>query len=549
MSGNSSSPDRNPWPRIATWLALLLPVFAWAPLTFPGYFVLHSGFLPAFNLNHLMTHLTDPAWAPLIGQAHDVWRSERALPYLLAAVPRLLGLPATGAVKLVFGLSLTAGAVGVYAWARRSLGAWAGLLAAFVYVLWPINLATVYVRGAFAEAVFLGLMPWVLWAAARAAGAGGAGRAALLALLMAATFWTQAGLAAWLSIICLIYLVLEARRAETAPWAGLAGWAGGWLVGLAGLAPVILRNGWGSAPRVAFAEHFVYPHQLLLAGWGFGPSIPGPDDTLTYQLGIVAFGLALFALVDPALGRVRTENARHQQRGPLILFSVAVLMCVFLSSTLAAPLWRIFSLPARTLTYPWQLLLLGGPWAAMLAGLGGSALAQVWARAAGQTDVARAEAALPLYAGLLALTLIGSYSYLAPQTTLVKPPDAPVAIFGEDEIALLSAGIRGGPGPGHRLVLHTEWQALRPIAEDYTIFFHAMGPDGTLWGQADSMPQGGAAPTSGWQPGQVVDDQLRLTLKPDTPAESGFTYPVGLYLWQTGARLPAGSDDKVVVQP
>jgi hypothetical protein len=203
-------------------------------------------------------------------------------------------------------------------------------------------------------------------------------------------------------------------------------------------------------------------------------------------------------------------------------------------------------LPARTLTYPWQILLLAGPWAAMLAGLGGRALAELWPRPDG-ADAVPAE--LPLFAGLLALALLGSAAFLDPQTTLAAPPDAPVAIFGENEIALLSARVRGAPGPGGTLMLDTEWQALRPVGENYTIFFHAVGPDGTMWGQADAMPQGGAAPTGGWQPGQVMTDTLSLTLQPAAPAGEGYSYPVGLYLWQTGQRVPAGDDDKVVLQP
>jgi hypothetical protein len=160
-----------------------------------------------------------------------------------------------------------------------------------------------------------------------------------------------------------------------------------------------------------------------------------------------------------------------------------------------------------------------------------------------------AETALPLYAGLLALALLGSYAYLAPQTARTLAPDAPIAIFGDNELVLLRANVRGEPRPGALMTLETEWQALRAPAADYTVFFHAVGPDGTLWGQRDAMPRDGAAPTSGWLPGQVVTDTMRLTLQPDAPASADYAYRVGLYDWRTGTRLSAGADDKVVLQP
>jgi hypothetical protein len=331
-------------------------------------------------------------------------------------------------------------------------------------------------------------------------------------------------------------------------WPGVAppllGLLGGCALGLLGLAPVIARHGWGDTVRVAFEEHFVYPHQLMSAGWGFGPSIAGPYDTLPFQLGIVAFGLASFAIVDPARWSSSASDGASDRRERALLYFAAglVLVLAFLSSTLSAPVWRILPFVSRTLTYPWQLLLLAGPWLALLAGMGSLALSARLGEVEGIPSV-------PLYAGLMALVLAGSYAYLTPQTSNILPPKQPAAIFGEDEIVLLRAAAEGEPGPGKALRMNLEWQALKPMAKDYTVFVHAIGPDGVLWGQHDSMPRDGAAPTSGWQPGAVISDTMRLELKADAPSGPGYSYPVGLYLWQTGERLGAGAQDQFIVQP
>jgi hypothetical protein len=100
------------------------------------------------------------------------------------------------------------------------------------------------------------------------------------------------------------------------------------------------------------------------------------------------------------------------------------------------------------------------------------------------------------------------------------------------------------------------WQALRALDSDYTIFVHAVTPDGTRWAQVDTMPQGGKLPTSQWRLGQVVTDTYVLTFNPDAPGAQDYRYLLGLYLWQTGQRLPAGTvedpqqaDDKAVLAP
>ena len=282
-----------PWPLAATLLAWLLPVFAWAPLTYPGYFEFHSGFLPIFNLNDLMRHLADLGWLPTVGQPYDLLRGEGALAYRLAALLRLLGASPVAAVKWTFGLSLLAGALGMYGWARRRLGPWPALLASMIYTYWPMLLATIYVRGALAEAVFIGLAPWVLWAADAAAT--GSRRGAIgLALGLAAALWTQAGLALWLAAIVFAYILLVPHRLELAGDNGadstsaslqhrlnptglaLIGWAGGLALGVLGLIPVVSQHGLGNATYVTFAEHLVYPLPIAARRLGNRPQHPRP---------------------------------------------------------------------------------------------------------------------------------------------------------------------------------------------------------------------------------------------------------------------------------
>jgi hypothetical protein len=575
-----SKPSRISWPLAATLLAWLLPVFAWAPLLYPGYFEFHSGFLPIFNLNDLLRHLADLGWLPTVGQPYDLLRGEGALAYRLAALVRLLGASPVSAVELTFGISLLAGAFGMYGWARRRLGPWPALLAAMVFTYSPLLLAMIYVRGALAEAVLMGLAPWVLWAADVAA-AGNRRGAAGLALGLAAALWTQAGLALWLAAVILAYVLLVPHRSvspqdrgaaeeespqlkqadapDNSPAASrgsaegrwkptgpaLIGWGGGLALGILGLIPVVWQHGWESITYVNFTEHFGYPFQLLLAGWGTGPSITGPDDTLTFSLGIVAFGLAVLGVLlsRKRAGASDAANIFASQRTHTVFALVVVLILAVLSTTLAAIFWRALPTLARTLTYPWQLLLLAGPWLAWLAGLGGRALLDLW------PEEGRGSRVVPLCAGLLVLTLLGAYGVLNPTTTSAPVPDAPVAIFGDNQIALLSAVPSGTPGPDGRVTLQTRWQALRPLDQDYTVFFHAVGPDGNRWGQQDTMPQDGKLPTSRWQPGQVIQDQYRLTLAADAPAGSDYRYLLGFYQWQTGERLTAGADDKVVLTP
>lgn len=558
-------------PDAAFWLALLLPVFAWAPLTYPGFFEFHSGAVPVFNVAALARQPGDLGWAPAVYRCYDLLRGEGSLPYRLALLPKALGVSFPDALKWVLVTAMLAGPVGVYGWARRALGRWPALAAATVYAYWPLALATVHVRGAVGEAVFLALMPWAWWAAAAVRDTGHRSPMVGLALALAALGWTQPGLAIWLAAALLACLLLPsgsegvggvaARRSR-----GLIGWLAGMALAAVGLLPLILRRGMGEGVGQAFADHLVYPHQLLFPNWGTGPSVPGPYDTLTFQLGLMACGLALVGIL---LRRSISASAETERvdlgwgprlpRGQLALSAAAVGGLALLSTTLAAPLWRALPWLARTLTYPWQLLLLTGPWLAWGAGLGARVLADLLARRLpeGMPGEHRSAEAIPLMAGLVTLTLLGSYSYLRPQPVPLGVPDAPLAVFsyrpcsegGGPEMALLSAEVTGAPGPGGVVTAEVRWQALQPLDRDYTVFFHVVGPDGTLWGQADTMPLDNRFPTSRWRPGQVVADRYQVLLKANAPVGEGYRYLLGLYLWQTGQRLSTGQDDKVELGP
>jgi hypothetical protein len=562
---------RHPLP--TTWLVWLLPVFAWAPLTYPGYFEFFNGFSPVFNLDALWHSAARVglAWTPAIGQPYDLLRGEGWLPYWLAAGLRLLGLSGLSVVKLVLIAAVLAGAFGTYGWARRSLGPWPGLLAAMVYVFWPLGLATIYVRGAYAEAVLLGLLPWVWWSAQAARTPGRRGAWLGLIITLAAAFWTQPGLALWLStfvLVCILVSDLAAGRllqkqaTGTRPaWlAPSLAWLLGVALGFLGWLPALLAHGGlGNASYVNFADHLAYPHQLLQPGWALAPSAVEPYDRMPLQLGLVACGLAVLGVVLWSTRTTLLPDAAADSSDPpeisaagltmRIWLAVAfVLLPVLLSLVLAAPLWRGLPVLARTLTYPWQLLLLAGPWLAWLAGLSG------WVLHAGlQHEISpdrRAPVAVPLFAALLALALLGVYGDLNPPSTLAPVPDRPVAIFGDNQIALVSATISDTVSSRQptTVTVQAHWQALRPLDQDYTVFVHVLGPDGTQWGQQDTMPKANKLPTTRWRPGQMVDDAYIVDLKPGAPANGPYRYELGLYQYQTGERLSTGQDNKVTLQ-
>jgi hypothetical protein len=92
---------------------------------------------------------------------------------------------------------------------------------------------------------------------------------------------------------------------------------------------------------------------------------------------------------------------------------------------------------------------------------------------------------------------------------------------------------------GKGFTAHFLWQAIRPPTTDYTLLLELVDTDGTVWRDWRHIPTNGRAPTSSWDAGQVVRDQLDLVLPADAPPGDD-SLRVRLSLEYAGeTRLPA----------
>jgi len=124
-----------------------------------------------------------------------------------------------------------------------------------------------------------------------------------------------------------------------------------------------------------------------------------------------------------------------------------------------------------------------------------------------------------------------------------SPYPNPVSFNFADKIELIGYRMdRRVLHPGDTLHLTLYWRCLAPMERDYTVFTHVLGENNSIWGQQDSQPQGGQAPTSTWQPGQVIEDTYELVINPQTPP-AVYDVEIGWYYWETLERLPLVSEE------
>lgn len=430
------------------WLLVpLLSVFAVGPLTHPGYFwgahdARHSVyFLVEFD-RAIRDGVLYPRWMPDFnsGFGYPFFNIYPPGAFYLGEAFHLLGLDFVTATKLVFGLGIVLSGLTMYLFARRLWGRAGGLVAAVAYMYVPYRLVDVYVRGAQAESLIFAAFPLAMWAFDDLCRAPRWRGAAVAALSVAAMMFCHYPLALFFLAVLGFYVLARCgirpgdrpigRWLRPYAMAGTAVMLG---LGISAvlLMPAVLEYGGVRTDQWAggyydYRDHFVEAFQLLAPGWGFGTSVPGPDDTMPLQLGLVPLVLAALAVVWPGrqMGGASPESGEEAtaavRRRTMVFLVGGLLTVTLLMLAISAPAWDVLRL-ASFAQFPWRLLTFTALFLALLCGALPERLNSV-AGLPGTRHVVTAAAPL------LVVLILGSYPYLSPQ--IIDPPEGPVSLGG-----------------------------------------------------------------------------------------------------------------------
>ncbi len=139
----------------------------------------------------------------------------------------------------------------------------------------------------------------------------------------------------------------------------------------------------------------------------------------------------------------------------------------------------------------------------------------------------------------------------APPGITVKQANPKTAVkvkFG-DIIELLGFDSIPSPNVGEgRVGVTLYWQAMASPSIDYTVFVHVRNQDGQGVAQYDRPPTNGRYPTSLWDSGEIIKDELSLALEQLPPGQ--YQVVIGLYDVATGQRLaiPGNEANELLLQ-
>lgn len=269
----------------------------------------------------------------------------------VALILHWAGLGLIEAAKAVFTLNLALAGVGAYIYARWLFGSrQAALVSGLAYLLAPYLLTVIYERGAAAEGLALGLIPWVFWALHRLLNERSRGSIAGAAVLVALLLLAHNITALFVLPVVTVYLLLlawhEGRLKQ------LVGVLGAIMLGL-GLSAFYWVPALGEV-RFARVEGMLVGRTNVLNNLVPWRELVQPAWVFDYW-GAMRFHLSLWQAVLGVLSALAIAIQPPRLRFNLILFAGVALLALILQLTASRVFWETMPL-VRFIQFPWRLL-------------------------------------------------------------------------------------------------------------------------------------------------------------------------------------------------
>lgn len=346
-------------------IVLVLPAIWW--FFGSGYYNMHDD-LQVMRIYQMEKCFMDGQipcrWVPdmAYGYGQALFNFYSAFPYYTGIIIRILTpLSIIGTIKALFALSLLGGAVGMYFLAKEFWGHRGGLISAILYTYAPYRALDVYVRGALAESFALAIYPFLWLYFYRLIKYGGYKNIAGVSLSLMALLTTHnisTMIFTPLTLLWVLGWIVVSRNWRAIISVAAAGFLG---VGLASffILPAlfeqnIIQTQYLTQGYSDYRGHFVTLNQLFVdRSWGDGPSIFGPNENISFQIGwphwwlVIPGVLAVFYLIF------------NRQKKALGLLALAFFMFAgfftFLTHSKSIYVWEAVPIMSF-IQFPWRFL-------------------------------------------------------------------------------------------------------------------------------------------------------------------------------------------------
>lgn len=275
--------------------------------------------------------------------------------YYLTSVFQFLGADYITAIYILITISVGLGWIGMYFLGKKLFHSdnkisseLAGIASATLFIFTPYRFSQLYVRGAFGEHLATSLVPFVFLFI---------DRPVLLAISLSLVLLAHQPTFLIISLPLSIWVIYRWIKKQDNKI--IINFLLGAILSLGLTAffilPAIFERKfihWQNliSDYYDFRQHFATIKELLYSKWDYGISVAGPNDTMSFQIGIINL-LVITASIYASI------KLKLQSRVSSFIFLFFVAFAAFMSTDLSLPIWERFQL-LQFSQYPWRFLLL-----------------------------------------------------------------------------------------------------------------------------------------------------------------------------------------------
>lgn len=310
-----------------------------------------------------------PRWVGTLGYSfgYPLFNFYPPLIYYVAEGFHLIGLSLIWSIKSTIILGFILSVFGMHLFLKKKVGAIFSVVGATLYGYFTYHAVLVFVRGAFAEFFAMALLPFAFLTLENMAKKKTIKSAAVFAVCFALLILTHPLIAfpfiIFLGFYGLFHLLNNKKKIQTFvsyAWATLLGLvlsAFFWL-------PAMLERKFTQVDLLSttdlstYSHHYVCPSQFLYSAWGYGGSVPGCFDGLSFQMGKVYLILLVFSLI----GAIFYWIKRRKFDDALLYYTFYLFLAVFslfMTTNYSSFLWDNLKFLAY-LQFPWRFLTYAG---------------------------------------------------------------------------------------------------------------------------------------------------------------------------------------------
>lgn len=351
---------------LAKWLVLLIlfSIPAFSTLLQPGYFGMHDDLqiMRIYQMDKCFKDLQLPCrWVPDMGYGYGypLFNYYPVMPYYLGELIHALGFSLIWSVKLVFILSFLVSVITMFFLGKFLWGNLGGFISALFYLYAPYHSVDVYVRGAMAESWSLVWTPAVFLMIAKVIEKASLKNIMLLSIFSALFLMSHNPMALIftpvMGVWALIYL-WKTKNFKVIPKLALGAF---WGLGLASFftIPVLVEGKLVHLETLFigyfnYLAHFVDLNQMFISRfWGYGGSVWGPNDGMSFQIGWLHWGGLILTIPAAAIFWKKRKDLSI-----ILIFLFAVFwFSAFLMHPKSNPIWEKITI-LQTLQFPWRIL-------------------------------------------------------------------------------------------------------------------------------------------------------------------------------------------------